>query len=103
NVATAVSSAQDGDTVLIPAGTATWTSGLAIKKAITLQGKGIGSTIIKDGIQNSNTKLISFTLVSGRASRLTGIEFQNGGAGKHQNGAIGFANAAGVNPLNGQT
>src|SRR5438045_2334012 len=50
NVATAISSAADGDTVVIPSGTATWTSGLAIKKAITLQGKGIGSTIIKDGI-----------------------------------------------------
>src|SRR5437763_11310189 len=80
NVATAVSSARDGDTVVIPAGTATWTSGLSIQKAITLQGNGIGNTIIKDGITNVNIKLLSFTLVSGKPSRLTGIEFQNGGA-----------------------
>ena len=102
NVATAVSSARDGDTVLIPAGTAIWTTGLSIKKAITLQGNGIGSTIIKDGIPNG-TRLLSFTLVSGKPSRLTGIEFQNGGAAKHSNGVTGFVNAPGVNPLNGQT
>src|SRR6266513_5352560 len=63
DVTSAVSKAADGDTVVVPVGTATWTSQLAIKKAITLQGKGIGSTIIKDAIQNG-TRLLSFTLVS---------------------------------------
>ena len=37
DVTSAVSSAVDGDMVVIPGGTATWTSGLAINKAITLQ------------------------------------------------------------------
>ena len=50
DVITAVSSAVNGDTVIIPAGTSTWTSGLTINKAITLQGNGIGNTIIKDGL-----------------------------------------------------
>src|SRR5437762_8504713 len=35
----AIGSAVDGDTVIIPAGKATWTSQLAITKAITLMGK----------------------------------------------------------------
>lgn len=40
DVAAAVASAVDGDTVIIPAGTATWTSGVNIGKAITIQGAG---------------------------------------------------------------
>src|SRR5437870_387650 len=35
----AIGSAVDGDTVIIPAGTATWSSTLAITNAITLMGK----------------------------------------------------------------
>jgi len=40
DVLAAVSAAQDGDTVLIPAGTATWTDGLTITKGIHLKGAG---------------------------------------------------------------
>src|SRR5207253_10931518 len=39
DVNNAIGSAVDGDTVIIPAGTATWTSTLVISKAITLMGK----------------------------------------------------------------
>ena len=99
DVTSALSKAADGDTVVVPGGTATWTSGLVIKKAITLQGMGVGSTIIKDGMQNG-TRLLSFGLVSGKPSRLTGIEFQNGGASNHTNGVLGFV---GQNQLNGQS
>jgi hypothetical protein len=76
-VQSVINSAVDGDTVVIPAGTATWTSKMTITKAITLQGAGVGSTIIKDGVQSK--QLLVFTLVAGKASRMTGIEFQNGG------------------------
>jgi hypothetical protein len=103
DVTTAVSSAVDGDTVVIPGGTATWTNGLSITKAITLQGSGIGNTIIKDGITTSDTPLIQFTLVSGKPSRLTAIEFQNNGMVGTSSGALRFFGPAGVNPLNGQT
>jgi hypothetical protein len=90
DVTPAVASASTGDTVVIPAGTATWAGGLRIKKAITLQGSGIGSTVIKDGIQNGTTRLISFTLVSNKASRMTGIEFQDGGRPtRPNNGELG--------------
>src|SRR5215475_12491169 len=77
DVATAIASAINGDTLIIPAGTATWTRTLPVRKAITIQGAGVGVTIIKDNVQNG--QLISIDLVAGKLTRLTGIEFQNGG------------------------
>lgn len=40
DVGTAYSSCVDGDVLLIPSGTSTWTSALAVNKAITIQGSG---------------------------------------------------------------
>src|ERR671918_2752154 len=50
DVRSAIASARDGDTVTVPAGTATWTSSLNVDKHITLQGAGAGSTIIIDEV-----------------------------------------------------
>jgi hypothetical protein len=47
DVAAAVASANDGDTVQIPAGGSTWTSGLTITKAITLRGQGVSNTFLR--------------------------------------------------------
>ena len=77
DVAAAIASAADGDTVTIPGGTASWTRTLQIKKGITIQGAGVGATIIKDGVQSG--QLVRWTLAAGYPSRLTGIEFQDGG------------------------
>jgi len=57
---------------------------VTISKAITIQGTGIGSTIIKDDVQNF-VALISFTLRPSLLSRLTGIEFQDGGRNVYNN------------------
>jgi hypothetical protein len=78
DVTRAVASAADGDTVVVPAGTASWTNNLAISKAITLQGAGIGRTIIIDSVPNGTPQknLMRWTLVANKASRMTGIEFQ---------------------------
>ena len=46
----AVNNAQHGDTVVIPAGKCTWTSGLSVNKGITLTGAGIDKTIIADNV-----------------------------------------------------
>ena len=78
DVAATVSSAKDGDTVVLPAGTTSWTSTLTIKKAITLQGAGVGQTIIKDDLLTKNAHLISITTSAGKCYRLTGLEFQPG-------------------------
>src|SRR6266487_3935536 len=52
--------AMDGDTITIPAGTFIWMTGVALTKDITLQGVGVGQTIIKDDVQTS--QLINWQL-----------------------------------------
>ena len=68
--------AAPGDTITLPAGTFKWTTKLALKKGITLQGQA--GTIVQDGGQGK-VPLIDWTLAAGQVSRLTGIEWQNGG------------------------
>lgn len=93
DVLTAYNSCVDGDTLVIPPGTATWTidsgltGGLDITKAITLQGSGVGQTIIKDGITTAGN-VITMVAKAGLPSRITGIEFQNNGAGFNHAPAI---------------
>ena len=87
-VAAAINSAKDGDTVVVPAGACTWTSPMTIDgKSITLQGAGIDTTIITDGTRgdsNSNKVplLIWNTKTTGGApagfTRLTGFTFRGG-------------------------
>lgn len=48
DVTTAINSAADGDTVVIPAGTAAWTSGVGVSKAIKIVGAGSGRMIAYD-------------------------------------------------------
>ncbi len=81
--------AQNGDTITLPSGTFTWTTGVNITKAITLQGAGIGATILKDGVQSGTT--ILYNLVANQTSRLTGIEFQNGGRTAYYTGVVNFS------------
>ena len=50
DVQNAINKAHDGDTVLVPAGSATWTSEVIVSNAITLQGAGINSTIITSSL-----------------------------------------------------
>src|SRR6266446_6652748 len=45
--------AHDGDTVVVPAGTAQWTTPLSITKNITLKGAGIGQTVIFDDVRRA--------------------------------------------------
>jgi hypothetical protein len=47
DVSVAVAKANLGDTVMVPAGSATWTRGLVITKAIRVLGAGLDKTIIK--------------------------------------------------------
>ena len=73
NVQTAVDAAVDGDRVVIPAGSATWSSGVDFDgKAITIKGNGIGSTIITDG---TSFGVLNPTVTAGEFIRITDIEF----------------------------
>jgi hypothetical protein len=87
--------AQNGDTITLPAGIFIWTSGVILTKAITLQGAGIGATIIRDSVQGS--QIISWTLPNVPSnSRLTGIEFQDAG-GTHSAAPAGAFHVDGSN------
>ncbi len=82
--------ATHGDTVLIPAGTATWTRGITVEKAITIMGSGTntGGTLIRDGITD-DTRLLDFKWVIGQPlSRLTNIKFNDNGRSTTFNGVI---------------
>jgi len=76
----------NGDTITIPAGTFNWTTRVTISKSITLQGAGVGNTIIKDAV--NGTQLIQVGLVANNLTRITGIEFQDGGRANNQLGGI---------------
>ena len=89
DVRAAIASAANGDTVAIPAGTATWSSTLTVTKAITLSGAGIGQTIIKDNVpRGRSSSVLTWVLQASRPSRMTGIEFQNAASSESFDGAI---------------
>jgi hypothetical protein len=87
--------AQNGDTITVPTGTFTWASRVTITKAITLQGAGVGVTIIRDAVQSG--QLIQWTLAAGYPSRITGIEFQDGGRVNKQGPPVGILHVDGSN------
>jgi hypothetical protein len=58
DVSKAVADASSGDTVLVQAGTAVWTSALTLTRSVKLVGSGIDNTIIKNGMV-ANTFLIT--------------------------------------------
>ncbi|MBR9677354.1 PGF-pre-PGF domain-containing protein [Candidatus Woesearchaeota archaeon] len=64
DVSAAVTAANPEDTVNVPAGTCTWSNSITIGNDVTLQGAGIGNTLISGNGANLNDN-----------SRLTGFEF----------------------------
>lgn len=89
DVGTAVAAAVDGDTVIIPAGTYAWSNTLTMAKGITLQGAGIGATIVQDWITTSpNYNIISIETVAGKSYRLSGIQFDRGSGHDADNGGV---------------
>src|SRR5262245_60413675 len=77
NVQAALDRAVTGDAVRIPAGDCTWDTRVMVTSGITLQGAGIGNTIIRDNV--SANAVFRWDCEFGAAHRLTGIEFRNGG------------------------
>src|SRR5437879_4234507 len=98
DVSRAIASAVDGDTVIIPAGTATWTSQLVLNKAITLQGQtttdsvagtAVDKTLITYGLPTSPAvPLIRVSSLSGKSYRVSGFTFQQVSITSNLNGCI---------------
>jgi hypothetical protein len=79
NVQTAINGAVDGDIVIVPAGSATWTTGVVVSgKSITIQGAGIDQTIITGATGNpSGSFTLYFTAMNRKPFRVTGITFHS--------------------------
>jgi hypothetical protein len=75
-VQAAINSAKDGDTVIIPAGTVTWSGTVSMTKAINLIGAGIGQTIIT----NSSVGLL-VTIAAPKKYTISGLEMRSSGGG----------------------
>ncbi len=83
-VTAAIAQASPGDTVQIPAGTWTWTSGKIDFSGITLAGAGTNATFIVDNLPNAWGNFggfLSATPKTNVVTRLTGITFMDTGAG----------------------
>src|SRR4029077_10204982 len=99
DVRRAIASAADGDTVIVPAGTAAWSSTLTITKGITIQGQtavnsdtGICNdlTILQDNLPANSIGFFNCTTNMGQFLRITGITFTNapGNTVERLNGAV---------------
>ena len=86
DVQAAINSAGSGDTVVIPAcpGGASWTSTVSVTKGITIQGQGIGQTVLIDNIPKGNTSCSGagplLAVNSNTFFRLTGFTLQGSAA-----------------------
>jgi len=83
DVQAAIDKARDGDVVVVPAGTATWTTPKAwtpsvkIRKGIVLKGAGMDRTVIVDGTvaRFGHELLIEVIAEEGKPFRMTGFTF----------------------------
>ena len=80
DVQAAIDLANDGDIVIVPAGTCTWDSAVSFYKSITVQGAGIDSTIIIDSTPGYPTWEQTPFWISGstgKTFRITGFTFKD--------------------------
>lgn len=74
DVQSAINSAAEGDTVTVPAGSASWSSALTVgSKALTVQGSGIDSTVV------TASRAYSLNGVDGKSVRISGFTFKGSG------------------------
>ncbi len=91
DVQNTINAAMDGDTVVLPAGTATWTNSVVVSnKFITLQGAGLDKTTIIGGdfapsATRPTHRMLEIIAKPGGLTRLTGLTFDGGTGTKDPN------------------
>ena len=97
DVQSAINSSVDGDTIAIPAGTVSWTSGITITKSITIQGKTTvdatagtanDQTVVLDDLAANNIPAVAMNPTPGKLVRVTGITFKPGSRNTSLNGGV---------------
>jgi hypothetical protein len=84
DVQTAINAASNGDTVLIPAGSCTWTTGIAVSKQITITGLVKGSVLITHSAGTSD--LLAITTGPLFSTTVSNLNFLAGtGTGRYMN------------------
>jgi len=84
DVKAAINSANDGDTVVIPNGSCSWSSGIVTSKQITLRGQSVGGVTITDNNPNGCNSctpasfLLNFTIGGSFHTTLANIHFTHG-------------------------
>ena len=76
DVSSAIAVAANGDTVQIPNGSCTWTSGISTSKQITLQGTSVGGVTITH--QAGANDLLKFTIGSSFRTTIANLRFMPG-------------------------
>src|SRR5882757_4479231 len=97
DVQTALNLAKAGDTVLIPAGSSSWTGGISWNAPPNVTVKGAGTsatgggdkTVITDNIA-SGTRLLAIAIPATGVFRMSGITFQSGTGATKDNGTLEF-------------
>ena len=79
SVSQCVSNADAGDTITVSAGSATWSTQLSISKRITLQGNGIGKTVISAGTSGMSMIYVNLSSDSSTILRISGFSFNMAG------------------------
>ena len=80
-VSSKVSAAAADDTVVVPAGSCIWSSTLNLIKGITLQGAGIGNSIITKASTGNLIEVGAADPSTNPLIRITGFTFDGGGSG----------------------
>lgn len=99
-VTAAIAAAASGDLVIVPPGAATWSQSLVISKGITLQGSGIGVTVITSNISNNYDALVTYTPANPSLNerfRLTAFTFE----GAWKSGGVIITNSSATALING--
>jgi hypothetical protein len=91
-VSAAVSSSSPGDTVVLPPGTASWTSPLTLN-AVSLVGAGTNQTVIIDNLDRSVDTQSPLIFLHGSPNvsaliRISGIQFQAGNTTRNYHGVL---------------